>query len=303
MMSKNKRIIDAMNRMKSRDDKIKHAHCRCGSRLPWKECHAGSREEIHAHYHIGGANSTSDSERVMFRVSPTSNCPCNNNTGTTKMYFKCCWKETVNPTYLDDTTFEHINPKLCLNDMSAQMSVIENYSYRSKTWVSIRFKGICLPSNTLAQYFRRDPDTAKNLRQERIVRRSGRRSVVYDSWDMEIYSEIMERVPNCFDWIDLHWDIPYTELLTRVDEWNSALAKYCDDMGLLGDDEERQSIVDIHTASPLAPCANPLCTNMETFVKEFRACSGCRRVRYCSRECQASNWKVHKKACRMLLNS
>ena len=237
IMTKEKEIIGAMNRMKTTDDKIKNAHCRCGSRLPWLECHAGSREEIHDHYHIGGTNSGSDNERVIFRLSPAANCPCNKNTGTTKTYFMCCWKETVNPTYLDDKTFDHIIPKLCLNDTSAQKSVLENYSYRVKE----RLSGLPLrnlsPSDfveELKRCFPDDPDTAKKLRQEIIVCRSGRRSVIYDSWDMEIYYGIMKRIPNSFEWIDLHWDIPSRELRARADEWNSALEKYCDDVGVTG---------------------------------------------------------------------
>eukprot|EP01122_Echinamoeba_exundans_P004502 TRINITY_DN14558_c0_g1_i1.p1 TRINITY_DN14558_c0_g1~~TRINITY_DN14558_c0_g1_i1.p1 ORF type:complete len:219 (+),score=31.46 TRINITY_DN14558_c0_g1_i1:130-786(+) len=40
-----------------------------------------------------------------------------------------------------------------------------------------------------------------------------------------------------------------------------------------------------------AKCGNP---------NNLMQCSGCKRVRYCGRECQVSHWKVHKAACKRL---
>ena len=57
---------------------------------------------------------------------------------------------------------------------------------------------------------------------------------------------------------------------------------------------------------PLAPgttlCSHPLCGRPETRRHEFRRCSCCGRVRYCSRSCQSSDWRLqHKFACLPLL--
>ena len=47
-------------------------------------------------------------------------------------------------------------------------------------------------------------------------------------------------------------------------------------------------------------CCHGTCFNM-TGDTEFRiktyVCGGCRNARYCSRECQAADWKFHKNDC------
>ena len=58
--------------------------------------------------------------------------------------------------------------------------------------------------------------------------------------------------------------------------------------------------------NPLAPgthaCSHPLCGRVETRRHEFRRCSCCGRVRYCSRSCQSMDWRLqHKFACLPLL--
>lgn len=40
-------------------------------------------------------------------------------------------------------------------------------------------------------------------------------------------------------------------------------------------------------------CSNPSCSKPGT-----RKCSGCRIAKYCSRDCQRSEWSVHKAACK-----
>lgn len=48
----------------------------------------------------------------------------------------------------------------------------------------------------------------------------------------------------------------------------------------------------------LHPCALPSCGKREHSVREFRLCSGCRAVMYCSVEHQTLHWKEHRKACK-----
>jgi hypothetical protein len=46
-------------------------------------------------------------------------------------------------------------------------------------------------------------------------------------------------------------------------------------------------------------CSNPDCTNAQegTTLSE---CSGCRSVRYCSRDCQLAHWSAHKELCKSI---
>ena len=44
------------------------------------------------------------------------------------------------------------------------------------------------------------------------------------------------------------------------------------------------------------PPEDSFCHNCSKVGKTWR-CSKCKRVRYCSRECQKSHWKGHKKTC------
>lgn len=95
--------------------------------------------------------------------------------------------------------------------------------------------------------------------------------------------------------------LPKKELLLRVDEWNTALDAYLHERAGLAP-ADRAAVRARHTASPLAPCANPGCPAVEAKVKSFRACSRCKRVAYCRAECQKAHWKLpgqqgHKQKC------
>ena len=50
----------------------------------------------------------------------------------------------------------------------------------------------------------------------------------------------------------------------------------------------------------LRECALPSCDKVERTVREFKQCSGCRSVLYCSPEHQMLDWGAHKKDCQML---
>jgi hypothetical protein len=44
-------------------------------------------------------------------------------------------------------------------------------------------------------------------------------------------------------------------------------------------------------------CSSPGCTVGPTVVERLNLCTGCKRVLYCSRECQVAHWKLHKPEC------
>ena len=50
----------------------------------------------------------------------------------------------------------------------------------------------------------------------------------------------------------------------------------------------------------LRECAWPSCDKVEHTIREFKQCSGCRSVWYCSPEHQMLDWGTHKKACEEL---
>jgi hypothetical protein len=101
---------------------------------------------------------------------------------------------------------------------------------------------------------------------------------------LTVCAGVMERIDDMLFWNDLHWRFDKVELLQRTKEWNKGLEKYCNDMGLTAD--KRKTAVQLHTANPCAPSANPSCNKWETEPKEFNACCRCKLVAYCSRDCQ-----------------
>ena len=46
------------------------------------------------------------------------------------------------------------------------------------------------------------------------------------------------------------------------------------------------------------PCTNQDCINRESLTSKFSRCSQCLRVQYCSKQCQAQDWKSHKPYCK-----
>jgi TPR repeat protein len=48
----------------------------------------------------------------------------------------------------------------------------------------------------------------------------------------------------------------------------------------------------------MRPCSNAMCGRQETRMHEFRRCSACASVNYCSRACQTADWKFrHRSGC------
>ena len=50
----------------------------------------------------------------------------------------------------------------------------------------------------------------------------------------------------------------------------------------------------------LRECAWPSCDKVERMVREFKQCSGCRSVWYCSPEHHTLDWGAHKRDCQKL---
>ena len=56
---------------------------------------------------------------------------------------------------------------------------------------------------------------------------------------------------------------------------------------------------EVKSIPKMGVCSNPYCTHPNRTVQrsKLRCCSRCRSVTYCSHECQATDWPVHKEFC------
>jgi hypothetical protein len=254
-------LVKVMEELESKEKMIALVYCRCGSRLPWKECHAGSNVgESPVYKEMGG--------RLAWRYSPVARCVC---THTNKTHYACCWKEACQPRYLDD------------NDGSTNRGVV----------------------TTLIVTGGR-ADSAALLNCQRMIAECQDNPQKQDQLAKMLQQEAMAKNEHCagitkhlegdvFVWTGDSWGFPKAELLVMVERWNIALEKYCDEAGMTG--SHRESVIEKNWATPYAPCGNGRCTNVETKVKEFRKCSKCKTIGYCSSECQRKDWKFHKGCC------
>jgi hypothetical protein len=211
---------------------------------------------------------------------------------TTKEHYKCCWF-TSTPRYKNDTDGALVYSELDMFDESATETLLQ--LQQSRILHIFASHEIPQGSTTWDEFRTTQTDLIRSLGLTIFSDFNGRRSGVKD-WDPEVFAGVVDRLDNFFVWNDLHWQLDKVELLQRTKEWNEALEKYCDDMALTG--VERKAVVLRHTASSCAPCSNPSCEKWETEAKEFKSCSACKGVAYCSRDCQKKDWKAqHKAAC------
>jgi len=285
------------------EHQIEHVNCRCGSRLPWKQCHAGKPTDP---YYLAGKGDKKDITKVTWRYSPLAPCHCNTSNarlglpGTKKIHFKCCWDETAHREYYqcDKTSEISVMARTPTNPIQREAMKMMQEMLKGKTEDEI--------SEVMEsmQQMRSDPEFVIKSRCD-MVREGGAlamQAIVagnnpcskLSSWDPEVYAGVMETMDAelSFQWNDIHWALPKAEMLKRVSEWNEALEQYCDSIGLTG--SEREAVIKLHTASPFAPCGNVKCGKMETSVKQYARCSKCYSVAYCSSACQREDWKNHK---------
>jgi hypothetical protein len=258
-------------------ENIHLTQCRCGSRLPWSQCHGAP---------VPGQCKTyvrADDGRLLWRFSPKASCPCKL---TNEVHYKCCWF-TIAPVYMNDTRGELA--KVVVNAPNMTTSQVPRRLQYT------RISEIMLSNTNMEEFRTAQTDLIRSEGLTVLDDFNGRRCGVKD-WDPLVYAGVVDRIDDCFTWNDLHWRLPKAELLQRTKEWNEALEKYCDDTGLTG--AEREAVVQKHTANPCALCSNPSCNNRETKPKEFQNCSYCKAAAYCSRDCQKKDWKAqHKSAC------
>jgi hypothetical protein len=289
-----KELLDAIERME--ENAIKHVWCRCGSRLPWGECHAAPVPGQDPYYIID-----SEENGALYRYSPLAPCPC---FFSKKLYYDCCWFSTC-PRYLDDVLgvpMKNIKVPGAIGAAMVELSRQERLKARSQGTRGL--EGTPAPEHfsSVEDYDAFRAQTilmVKTMGPANLFQMAGAhdktKSRLHD-WDRDVYAGCLERLSGkFFPWTDIHWRLSKTQVLNQVALWNEALEAYCDDKRLTG--LRRERVVRQHTASPLAPCGNPSCDKWETGVKEFQQCSSCKLIAYCSRGCQKKHWKGHKQSC------
>jgi hypothetical protein len=265
-------LVKVMEELQSEEKRIALVYCRCGSRLPWKECHAGNTVgESPFYFEYRG--------RLIWRYSPMLRCPCRHSkkTQTKKTHYKCCWKESCQPYYLNDSDGQtiqafNVNLSVCVSGADLKVMGITDQISFTKVIAECRSN-----PQKQAQFLK--------LCQEQEMARDNTRAYI-----MKHLEE-----GQVFKWTSRHWWIPKAELLVMVKRWNIALTKYCDEAGMTG--SHRASVIEKNCATLYAPCGNASCTKIETKVKEFSKCSKCKTIAYCSSKCQRKGWKVHKGNC------
>jgi hypothetical protein len=302
-LSKKEDLIKVMAEFENKEKKMAATICRCGSRLPWRQCHVGKR--------FGESPIFMEEKgKLMWRYSPIAPCFCNQE--PKKIHFNCCWIETSTPRYQDDDTgcLKGTN-KIAAANMppGAMYEIAEMLKFRkeesggdprAKVFVDRDADGVPTGRAMNAKMLRDQQveairfDGGSMFKEIMRSKYTGVRNRVHDM-DPDVFAGCLERIDNGFFWTDVHWEIEKAELLIRVKEWNEALNKFCDDRRLTG--SKRKSTIEKHQATPYAPCGNPRCNKVETKVKEYLKCSRCKAIAFCSRECQRDAWTIHKKSC------
>mmetsp|Transcript_23170 Transcript_23170/g.33226 ORF Transcript_23170/g.33226 Transcript_23170/m.33226 type:complete len:555 (-) Transcript_23170:286-1950(-) len=289
IISKQNALIQAMNQLETEEAKIAKIHCRCGSRLPWKQCHSGGKYEVPPY-------DREDNRKLNWRYSPTAKCPCGNNQ---KIHYKCCWLETTKPKYQDDSDgILHGAITFSSSNVVGKQMINHLARLTAEAASTGRLDEPIFPQGIEGVGSAKMGGTALRQNWSLMCQTSAHDSPKSQipNWDVDVFVGCVERLGDrWFYWNDLHWQLEKSVLLVRTQEWNDALEKYVNDKGITG--EDRDAIVKKHKANPLAPCANLSCQVWERKVKEFQRCGRCKRVAYCSRKCQTDHWKRHKPMC------
>jgi len=289
ILSGKKKLVDVMETFHDRNRMIELVHCRCGSRLPWKDCHLGQlpRETVTKRTDRGSQN---------FRYSPLAPCFCRK---TKKSHFLCCW-ESSSPRYLNDKTAELYGADVLISSTGMWFEIKEAiHKAADRDDRVLELKRVHGDDAGLINYDRNRKSVVHAIADK--IRISGLGGLIEASgckvreMDPKVYADIFENLDTIFYWRDDHWMIDKSILISRRKEWNKALEQYCSENEIYGG--EKEQVVKLHAASPLAPCANPSCNKVEEKVKEFCPCSACRTVAYCSIRCQKKHWKTHKSEC------
>ena len=292
-------LVRAVETMSTKDGAMRNAFCRCGSRLPWLECHAGQKFDSFC-----AEESSEPGTKLFWRFSPLARCGCNKT--NEKTHFKCCWNST-DQYFQDDQTGRLRGEKVVTMDSMSPFNrrVIDEWIKHRSTeskgeknpllFPARDANGLAIEGQLMSASDHRQK-TAAYIRLFGIGRDDAPYTTKSLKWDREVIAGTVENIDDFFVWTELHWMVPKSELVLRTKEWNEALEMYCDQAKLQG--ERRAQVVEAHKAELVAPCGNPACSNRESKLKEFKACSRCKAIAYCSKNCQRIHWKsMHKATC------
>jgi hypothetical protein len=166
--------------------------CRCGSRLPWNQCH-GAPVPGQSHLYT-----QADNGRLRWRNVPKATCPCQL---TKKEHFKCCWF-TATPCYQDDTSGILSKVVTTLFDRSTEEALRQFQQSRVTDGMD--------PSTP----FISQEMTSLRAAHASFIRSGGLqkfpdfngRSYGVKAWDPMVYAGVMDRMDtdSLFMWNDLH---------------------------------------------------------------------------------------------------
>ena len=93
----------------------------------------------------------------------------------------------------------------------------------------------------------------------------------------------------CIDWPKVVESVGWCDKHSRVKYFWRRIRCSCLD----------EKYEEVKSIPKIGKCFNPQCTHPNRTVErsKLRCCSRCRSVTYCSRECQAEDWSVHKELC------
>jgi hypothetical protein len=119
-------LVQTIESLSSKEDRIKLVNCRCGSRMPWKECHSGKKTDRYYDETDRYYDERRDQD-LNWKFSPLAPCPCKK---SNKIYFKCCWEESFREYFQDDeTTTLSVSATMPINDdnRNAVMNMYHNF--------------------------------------------------------------------------------------------------------------------------------------------------------------------------------
>lgn len=116
----------------------------------------------------------------------------------------------------------------------------------------------------------------------------------------------VEAVQACSRLADRHGPAPHTKAALWREIQQDVTVPLAAELAERAAAEQRAPAAEVEIAEALATrrCAHLGCTDVsgpsEASAPRGKKCSGCQRVRYCSKSCQKADWKAHKIACREL---
>ena len=255
--------------------------CPCGKNVPLSECH-GSKRGVPVH--------------------PRMLCLCRSG----KIYKKCCLKRRY---YYRESLTETIPPPMIMDTKSCPSTTELFMKHMERERKKMIAQGLTEEEIGNTKIF---PGGAEGYRESQ-------KKMISDLLDLPFVVGD-PRVCKCLRWVvanpdprnDFMWARPWrknghfqiskTECKIRQKEWNGWVDAYIAIKDTFSDPRSALEIEKLMKVSWSGAalwkwCSYSECGRKEESLDTFKFCSKCQIVAYCSKDCQASHWKDHKKEC------